>query len=137
MQYALAAPFWRRTKFVSSRKHPAPSLGAQRPGDRVNLSAKRTRIRGADMDKQFIDDLSQRLAGVLPAGLSSLRRDLEKNFRAVLHANFEKMDLVTREEFEVQREVLSRTRAKLTALEKQVAELEARVLPQKGKAPSE
>ena len=89
------------------------------------------------MDKPFIDDLSQRLASVLPAGLSSLRRDLEKNFRAVLHANFEKMDLVTREEFEVQREVLSRTRAKLTALEKQVAELEARILPQKSKATSE
>ena len=52
--------------------------------------------------------------------------EFEKNARALLAGMFERLDLVSREEFEVQREVLSRTREKLTALEARVAELEAR-----------
>ena len=52
--------------------------------------------------------------------------EFEKNARALLAGMFERLDLVSREEFEVQREVLSRTREKLTALETRVAELEAR-----------
>lgn len=52
-------------------------------------------------------------------------KDLEKNTRAVLAAVFTRLDLVTREEFDVQQEVLKRTREKLTQLEAQVAELEA------------
>jgi BMFP domain-containing protein YqiC len=57
-----------------------------------------------------------------------LKEDAEKNMRSVLHAAFSKMDLVTREEFEVQAQVLQRSREKLEALEKQVAELEAKLL---------
>lgn len=76
------------------------------------------------MDTRFIDNLAQRLAGVLPQGARDLQQDLEKNFRAVLQASFARLDLVTREEFEVQARVLARTRAKLEALEKKVAELE-------------
>ncbi|HEU4620690.1 MAG TPA: accessory factor UbiK family protein [Burkholderiaceae bacterium] len=54
-------------------------------------------------------------------------RDLERNVRAVLSQGFARLDLVTREDFDVQKEVLARTRAKLTELEARVAELEARL----------
>lgn len=79
------------------------------------------------IDRKFIDELSQRLAQAVPKGAKELGEDVEKNLRAVLHAGFEKLDLVTRQEFEVQTAVLARTRAKLTELEKQVAELESRL----------
>jgi BMFP domain-containing protein YqiC len=80
------------------------------------------------MNSKVIDELTKRLSGVLPPGANVLKEDMEKNVRSVLHAAFSKMDLVTREEFEVQAQVLQRSRAKLDALEKQVAELEAKLL---------
>jgi BMFP domain-containing protein YqiC len=72
-----------------------------------------------------IEDLAAKLAGLLPPGLKTLRAELEDNFRAVLRANAEKFDLVSRERFDVQAELLARTQAKLKALEARVAELEA------------
>lgn len=80
------------------------------------------------MNTKVIDELTKRLSGVLPPGADVLKQDMEKNIRSVLHAAFSKMDLVTREEFEVQAQVLQRSRSKLEALEKQVAELEAKLL---------
>lgn len=77
-------------------------------------------------DPRFIDDLAQRLAGSVPESVAALRRDLEQNFKGVLAGGLAKLDLVTREEFDVQAAVLKRTRAKLTALEKRLAELEER-----------
>jgi BMFP domain-containing protein YqiC len=56
-----------------------------------------------------------------------LREDLENNFRAVLRANLGKLDLTGRDEFDAQRKVLERTRARLEELEKRVAELESRI----------
>ncbi len=85
------------------------------------------------MDRSFVDELSRRLAEALPSGARELQRDLEKNFRVVLQGTFERLDLVTREEFEVQSAVLGRTRAKLADLERRVAELEARL--ESGAAP--
>ena len=79
------------------------------------------------IDPKILDDLSKRLAETIPPGIRQLQADLEKNFHALLQAAFARMDLVTRQEFDVQQGVLARTRAKLEALEKQVAELEARV----------
>ncbi len=76
------------------------------------------------IDPKKIDDLAKRMADSLPSGLQALRKDLEKSFRAILQSSFAKMDLVGREEFDVQRDVLARTRAKLESLEKQVATLE-------------
>lgn len=73
----------------------------------------------------FIDDLAERLGAALPQGAQDLRRDIEKNMRAVLQNSFNRLELVTREEFEVQAQVLARTRAKLEALEARVAALEA------------
>ena len=60
----------------------------------------------------------------LPEGVSSLGKDIQTELRTNLHSVLRKMDLVTREEFEIQREVLIRSRQKLENLEKQVAELE-------------
>ena len=71
-----------------------------------------------------LDDLAQRLTDLLPPGMDQARADIEKNMKAALQAGFSKLDLVTREEFDVQREVLLRTRSKLVDLEKKVAELE-------------
>lgn len=84
---------------------------------------------GSDMlDPKFIDDLTRRLTGALPASAKAVQQDLEKNLRASIQSVFTKMDLVTREEFDVQSKVLARSRAKIEELEKQVAALEAQLL---------
>ena len=79
------------------------------------------------IDPKLLDDLSKRFAETIPAGIRQMQAELEKNFHAILQAAFIRMDLVTREEFEVQQGVLARTRAKLEELEKQVAELETKL----------
>jgi len=79
-------------------------------------------------DPKSIDDIASRLAAVIPPGLNNLKDDLEKTFRAVLQGTLAKLDLVTREEFEVQKLVLAKTRSNLESLEKRVAELEPSVL---------
>jgi ubiquinone biosynthesis accessory factor UbiK len=76
------------------------------------------------MDPRFIDDLARRLSASVPQGISNMRRDIEENFKAVLQSGLAKMDLVTRQEFDVQAGVLRRTREKLEALEAKIAELE-------------
>ncbi len=76
-------------------------------------------------DTKTIDDMANKLAGVLPPALHTIKEDLEKTFRAILQSVLGKMELVTREEFEVQKMVLAKTRANLEALEKRVAALES------------
>lgn len=78
-------------------------------------------------DPKTLDDIASRLANAVPPGLNNLKEDMEKNFRAVLQSALGKLDLVTREEFEVQKGVLAKTRAKLETLEQQVAEIEKRL----------
>jgi BMFP domain-containing protein YqiC len=75
-------------------------------------------------DPRLIDDLARRLAGSVPESVMALRRDLEQNFKGVLQSQLAQLDLVTREEFDVQATVLKRTREKLAALEARLAELE-------------
>ncbi len=77
-----------------------------------------------------VDELANTLAGFLPAGAEALTEDLKKNLRAFLNTTLARMDLVTREEFDVQAAVLARTRERLEALEKQIARLEAQLLKQ-------
>ena len=77
------------------------------------------------IDLKAIDDLARRLNDLVPPGLEGARADLEKNFRAALQAGFSRLDLVTREEFEVQKAVLRRTREKLEALERQLEQFDA------------
>ena len=76
------------------------------------------------MNTENIESLASKLADSIPAGISNMRDELEKNFRNVLRGGLSRLDLVTREEFEVQRAVLARTREKLEALEAKLAELE-------------
>lgn len=83
------------------------------------------------MANESIDKLASRLAETVPQGLRSLRDELEKNFRTVLRSGLGKLDLVTREEFEVQQAVLARTREKLEALQSRLASMEAAAAPVK------
>jgi BMFP domain-containing protein YqiC len=84
-------------------------------------------------DPKSLDDIANRLVGAIPPGLSSLKDDLEKSFHAILQSALSKLDLVTREEFEVQKLVLAKTRSKLEDLEKRVAQMEAQVLSEEEK----
>ncbi|MES2858297.1 MAG: accessory factor UbiK family protein [Pseudomonadota bacterium] len=75
------------------------------------------------IDLAQLDELARRLSSLVPPGLREGREELQQNFKSVLQTGLGKLDLVTREEFEVQRAVLARTRAKLDALERSVADL--------------
>lgn len=77
------------------------------------------------LDLGTLDDLATRLSDRVPDDLKAAGEDLTENFRAVLRGWFERMDLVTREEFEVQQAVLRRTREKLKALEQKLDQLES------------
>ncbi len=83
------------------------------------------------LDPKLLDDLTRRLAGVMPPAAKAMQADVEKNLRAAVQSALAKLDLVTREEFDVQRKVLARSRAKIEQLEKQLAELEAQLLKEK------
>lgn len=74
------------------------------------------------MNPKLLDEINEKMKAVLAQGPAA---DIEKNLRALLAGAFSRLDLVTREEFDVQREVLLRTRAKLVELEKKVTALEA------------
>ena len=76
------------------------------------------------LDPKLLDDVARKLADAVPPGLKDLKADLERNFRAVLQAGLGKLDLVTREEFDVQAGVLARTRERLEELSQRLAELE-------------
>ena len=73
------------------------------------------------MDTKFLDELNRRVSEMIAA---SPARDIEKNLRALMSSSFSRLDLVTREEFDIQQEVLQRTREKLKQMEARVAELE-------------
>lgn len=75
------------------------------------------------IDLAQLDELARRLSSLVPPGLREGREELQQNFKSVLQSGLGKLDLVTREEFEVQRAVLARTREKLEALERQLSEL--------------
>lgn len=79
-------------------------------------------------DTKTIDDIANRLANAIPPSFNHLKEDMEKNFHAILQSALSRLDLVTREEFEVQKAVLAKTRQKLETLEQRVAEIEQQVL---------
>jgi BMFP domain-containing protein YqiC len=79
------------------------------------------------IDPKILDNLANRLAATLPPGIKEIKQDAEKNFRAILQGAFAKLNLVTREEFDVQCAVLARANAKVQELERQVRELENRL----------
>ncbi|MGH8371729.1 MAG: ubiquinone biosynthesis accessory factor UbiK [Gammaproteobacteria bacterium] len=77
------------------------------------------------LDPKMLDDLAKKLAEAVPAGLRDLKAEAERNFRSVLQAGLGKLELVTREEFDVQQTVLARTRERLEELAARLKELEA------------
>lgn len=82
-----------------------------------------------NLDPKILDDLARRLYEAVPSGLRDAQKDLEENFRAVLQNMLGRLDLVTREEFDVQTEVLRRTRDKLESINLRLAELEDAIKP--------
>ena len=76
------------------------------------------------IDLKLIDDLSRKLSESLPPGLARLKKEADEQFHQVLTRAFERMNLVTREEFDAQSAVLARTREKLEQLKKQIEEME-------------
>ncbi|MGY0617799.1 ubiquinone biosynthesis accessory factor UbiK [Lysobacter sp. A378] len=79
------------------------------------------------IDLNHIDELARRLSGLVPESVRETREELQQNIKSVLQTGLSKLDLVTREEFEVQRAVLLRTREKLEQLQRTVSDLEAQV----------
>lgn len=79
------------------------------------------------IDPKILDNLASRLAAALPPGIKEIKQDAEKNFRAILDGTFAKLNLVTREEFDVQAAVLGRTHAKVQELVEQIMRLETRL----------
>jgi len=77
------------------------------------------------IDKTVLDDIAKRVSESVPSGLKYFQEDLEKNLRSAMEAGLSHLDLVTREEFDLQTAVLIRTREKLEKLEKIVADLES------------
>ncbi len=106
------------------------------PDSRTNLmrsehhySAKDTNL-GLQMDmNSFFNDLQGKINQAIE---SSPAKDIEKNVKAMMTQGFSKLDLVTREEFDIQNQVLAKTRAKLEALELRVQQLEESLASQKG-----
>lgn len=96
-------------------------VGATRIGETVGSHGATPMI-----DLKIIDDLARRLGDLVPPGMKEARAELEQNMKSTLQAGLGKLDLVTREEFEVQRAVLLRTREKMDRLERTVQALEAR-----------
>ncbi len=76
------------------------------------------------IDKHFIDDLSNRISALLPGNVGQIRQDIEANIRTLLQNQLGRLNLVTREEFDVQTALLQRTREKLDQLEQQLQALE-------------
>ena len=75
-------------------------------------------------NKNTFDDLAKKITGLLPGNIQQVQQDLEFNIKALLQSSLSKMNLVTREEFDVQSALLARTREKLDQMEKQLAEIE-------------
>ena len=76
-------------------------------------------------ERPTLDELAKQLVDSVPGNLKSMGEDMERNFKSLLQSALSRMDLVTREEFDVQMAVLSRTREKLEALETRLTELES------------
>jgi BMFP domain-containing protein YqiC len=73
---------------------------------------------------KFIDDLARQISESIPAGVKGMQEDVQKNIHTLLQGALSKLDLVTREEFDAQSQVLARTREKLEQLERVVGEME-------------
>lgn len=114
------APLWCGLCYRKTTNAPAQGIGSGVTGQAL---AGWSMVRPM-LDPKLFDDLARRLSAALPSGASDLQQDVEKNLRTVLQASLSRLDLVTREEFDVQARVLARTREKLDNLEKTITALE-------------
>lgn len=85
------------------------------------------------LKQKFLEEFGAKVSEIIA---SSPAADIEKNVKALMASGFNKLDLVTREEFDVQTQVLARTREQLNALEKRIADLEQKLAPAAGEAPA-
>jgi ubiquinone biosynthesis accessory factor UbiK len=90
----------------------------------VCVNQGQTEEKFSPMEALSVNEIARRLLASLPAAVRGAQVDLENNFRVVLRSTLGKMDLVTRDEFDVQTKVLERTRARVMALEARLAQLE-------------
>lgn len=74
-------------------------------------------------DPQYFEDVAKKLYSALPTSLQNFENDIQQKFKEILQATFTRLDLVTREEFDVQTKVLARTREKIDKLESQIQSL--------------
>jgi ubiquinone biosynthesis accessory factor UbiK len=81
------------------------------------------------IDINLIDDIAQRLSEAVPTEMKHFAQELQQNFRSILQATFNAVDLVSREEFDAQKNVLQRTRERLEILEAQLQQLESDIAP--------
>ncbi len=79
------------------------------------------------MEPKNIDEFARRIAALMPESATRFQEEIEKNLKAGLKGVLQKMDLVTREEYDVQTAILERSRKKLAELEQRVAELEQKL----------
>ena len=79
------------------------------------------------IDPKKIEEMARQIHNALPPGIKSLGEEVDKKVEQVLQSQLNRLDMVSREEFEVQTKVLLRTREKLTALEEKLAQLEQRL----------
>lgn len=86
------------------------------------------------LSQKLFDEISNKISETIAA---SPAKDLEKNVKAMMAATFSRMDLVTREEFDIQQEVLAQTRAQLSTLEQRLAQLEAAAQPAAAAVPAD
>jgi BMFP domain-containing protein YqiC len=123
---AIRNPLFLKRQFPWTRR-AAPRLCARRARGttavRAGTAVNRSRLSGIEMNDRFLGELAARLAEL---AASNPAKDLEKNFRGLLSSAFARLELVSREEYDVQVQVLARAREQLAALEARVAELEAR-----------
>lgn len=77
------------------------------------------------MPKNFIEDITQKISNSVPEGVKQTQKEIERNIKSLMEQSFNKMNLVTKEEFEITHKVLLKSREKIDALEKRVAILEA------------
>lgn len=82
------------------------------------------------LDPKSFDDLARRFGESLPSGVREFQQELERNMRTAMQSTFNRLDLVTREEFDAQAKVLARTRTQLDALEQRIAALETQLKQQ-------
>ncbi|HFD88056.1 MAG TPA: accessory factor UbiK family protein [Gammaproteobacteria bacterium] len=79
------------------------------------------------IDPKNIDELTQRISSLMPASAARFQEEIEKNLKSGLKGVLQKMDLVTREEYEVQTAILNRARARLAELEQRISSLEQKI----------